>query len=173
MDAGSTTHPPLCDVFWSEAVASHMKAESILMLFDAFCEHPRHSAAETVCRLALLPYEVAGQRRLLLDKNKSEGEAISVVLPFFPTCCAYNRPWSHSPWCAILTHGFTYIWIVFQTVTWIAWGDNNCNLPGTEPEMETVKSMLNFLFFVFWFSHVGRSETVHFLNQGWGSFVNI
>lgn len=77
MDAGGTTYPPPCDMFWSEAAASHMKVESILVVFDAFCEHPRHSAAERVCPLALLPYETADQRRLLLENKKCQGEAIS------------------------------------------------------------------------------------------------
>ena len=96
MDTGGTTHPPLSDVFWSEAAASHMEVEQILVLFDAFCEHPRHSTAEGLCPLGLLCYEIADQRRLLLENKKCQGEAISLLgkhsgASTFSTCCAYNR----------------------------------------------------------------------------------
>jgi len=92
VDAGSTTHPPPCDVFWSEAATSHKEVEYILVLFYAFCEHPRHSAAEGVCPLALLPCETADQKRMLVENTKCQREPISDSgASIFPLCCAYSR----------------------------------------------------------------------------------
>lgn len=85
------------------------EVESFLVLFDAFCEHPRHSAAERVCPLARLPYEIADQRRFLLENKKCQGEATqTVVLPLFPHA-VLTKSCDHTA----LGMQYLYTWVVF------------------------------------------------------------